>query len=51
MLNVAQGLQKQALSTGFDSTVASTQVGLSINPGTSGVWTFQVIAANIENYV
>ena len=51
MMNVTQGLKRQALSTGFDVTSASTVAGLSVNPGTAGVWTFQVIAAHLENYI
>jgi len=50
MMNVKQGLQRQSLSTGFDVTPASTVAGLSVNPGTAGVWTFQVVAAHLENY-
>lgn len=51
MMNVTQGLQRQVLSTSFDVTPASTQVGLSVNPGTSGVWTFHLVSASLENYV
>ena len=40
---------RTATSTAFDSQVASTKVGLSINPGTAGVWTFQVITAELVN--
>lgn len=40
---------RTATSTAFDSQVASTKVGLSINPGTAGVWTFQVITAELIN--
>jgi len=36
-------------STAFDSTPANTKVGLSINPGTAGVWTFQVVASELAN--
>lgn len=39
----------QGTSTAFDSTPASTKVGLSVNPGASGVWTFQVIASELAN--
>jgi hypothetical protein len=39
----------QGVSTAFDSTPANTKVGLSINPGTAGVWTFQVVAAELQN--
>jgi hypothetical protein len=49
--NAAQEVIRNALSTAFDSTPASTKVGLSVNPGASGVWTFQVIAASLENVV
>ena len=39
----------QVTSAGFDTTVANTIVGLSVNPGTLGVWTHQVIAAEMLN--
>lgn len=39
---------QQAISTGFDSTGAGFKVGISVNPGTSGVWTFQIIDAQAE---
>jgi hypothetical protein len=51
LVNVTQGLQKQSLSTAFDVTPASTKIGLSVNPGTAGVWTFQVISAFLENAI
>lgn len=35
----------QAGSVGFDTTVAGTIVGVSVNPGASGVWTHQVVMA------
>lgn len=35
----------QVTSAGFDTTVAGTIVGVSVNPGASGVWTHQVISA------
>jgi hypothetical protein len=49
--NIAQTVIRQALSTGFDVTVASIKAGLSVNPGTAGVWTFQVIEATAENVI
>lgn len=36
-------------SAQFDSTPANTKVGLSINPGTAGVWTFQVVSSELCN--
>lgn len=39
----------QAVSAGFDTTVASLIVGVSVNPGAAGVWTHQVIAAEVSN--
>jgi hypothetical protein len=35
----------QVTSAGFDTTVAGTIVGVSVNPGAAGVWTHQVISA------
>lgn len=34
---------------GFDSTVASLQAGLSVNPGTGGAWSIRQCHAVIEN--
>lgn len=39
----------QVTSAGFDTTVAGTIIGLSVNPGAAGVWTHQVIAAEMKN--
>lgn len=39
----------QVSSAGFDTTVAGLIVGLSCNPGAAGVWTHQVIAAEMAN--
>jgi hypothetical protein len=49
--NAAQKQIKQSLSTAFDVTPASTKAGLSVNPGTNGVWTFQIVAAKLLNAV
>lgn len=38
---------KQTTSAGFDMTVASLIVGVSCNPGASGVWTFQLVSAEV----
>ena len=38
-----------ALSTGFNITGATLSAGLSVNPGTAGVWTFQLIEAEALN--
>lgn len=32
-----------AVSAGFDTTVANLFVGVSVNPGASGVWTHQIV--------
>lgn len=40
---------QQVTSSGFDTTVAGTIVGLSVNPGASGVWTLQVVGAELCN--
>lgn len=39
----------QVTSSGFDTTVANLIVGVSVNPGASGVWTHQVITAELAN--
>lgn len=42
---------KAAVSTGFDVTPANTKVGLSVNSGANGNWTFQVVSAHAINIV
>ena len=49
--NDEPGDAKSALSTGFDLTPSGLQVGLSVNPGASAVWTFQVISAELLNVI
>lgn len=39
----------QVTSSGFDTTVANLIVGVSVNPGASGVWTHAVIKAEMLN--
>lgn len=39
----------QVTSAGFDTTPASTKIGVSVNPGTAGVWTHQVVTAEMLN--
>lgn len=39
----------QVTSAGFDTTVASLIVGVSVNPGAAGVWTHQVVKAEMLN--
>lgn len=43
------GATLQVTSAGFDTTVANLFVGVSVNPGASGVWTHQVILAEAFN--
>jgi hypothetical protein len=38
----------QGVSAGFDTTTV-TGVGVSVNPGTAGVWTFTMATAEIQN--
>lgn len=38
----------QATSATFDNTVANLIVGISCNPGASGVWTHQVVVGSVE---
>jgi hypothetical protein len=39
----------QVTSAGFVTTTAGLIVGVSVNPGLSGVWTHQVVAAEMAN--
>lgn len=39
----------QTTSAGFDTTVAGLIIGVSCNPGSAGVWTHQLIAAEMSN--
>lgn len=39
----------QTTSSGFDTTTASLIVGVSVDPGASGVWTHQVVTAEMCN--
>lgn len=38
-----------ALSAGFDSTVANSRIGISVNGGTSAAWTVELVQAELEN--
>jgi hypothetical protein len=40
---------QQVTSAGFDTTVAGTIIGVSVNPGAAGVWTFPVVGAQMLN--
>jgi hypothetical protein len=44
------GQALQVTSGGFDSTVASTQIGASLNAGTSAAWTVQLVNARLEQF-
>lgn len=44
------GQALQVTSSGFDSTVASTQIGASLNAGTSASWTLQLVNAELKTY-
>ena len=39
----------QVTSSGFDTTVAGSIIGISVNPGSAGVWTHQLIMAEMLN--
>ena len=39
----------QVTSGGFDSTVANSKIGVSVNGGTSASWTVQLVQAELEN--
>lgn len=43
-MNGAQGQFLTATSAAFDMTVAGLRVGVSVNPGASGVWTHQLVS-------
>ncbi len=45
----AQCLALQTTSAGFDTTAAGLIVGVSVNPGASGVWTHQVVISEMSN--
>lgn len=49
--NKAQAQIIQNTSATFDNTSASLIVGLSVNPGASGVWTFEQMTTEIFNLV
>lgn len=49
--NVATALIRDQLSTPFTITPGNTRVGIAVQPGVSGVWTFQLVAAVAENTV
>lgn len=49
LANKAQAQIIRATSANFDNTSASLIIGLSVNPGTSGVWTFQHVSAEALN--
>jgi len=39
----------QVTSSGFDTTVAGSIIGISVNPGSAGVWIHQLIMAEMLN--
>jgi hypothetical protein len=39
----------QVTSAGFDTTIAGTIIGVSVNPGAAGVWTHQVVKSEMLN--
>lgn len=49
--NVANPVVAAALSTPFTITPGSTKVGVAVQPGVSGVWTFQLVSAFAENVI
>ena len=42
---------RNAVSAGFDSTVANLQIGVSVNGGASAAWTTNVVQADLLNLV
>lgn len=49
--NAAQGQILQALSATFDTTPSGSIIGISCNPGASGVWTFQDVSVTAHNLI
>lgn len=49
LANAAQEQLFQAVSGSFDNTSASLIIGVSSNPGASGVWTFKTVSVHAQN--
>lgn len=47
--NTVGGLVLQNTSAGFNTTTAGLIVGVTVNPGTAGVWTHQLVKAEMLN--
>lgn len=47
--NAVRTYQGQAVSSGFNSTTAATQIGVSANGGSSAAWTLQQCVAELFN--
>ena len=47
--NVARPQIYNVTSAAFDNSGGTLQVGVSVNPGASGVWTFQLVTAEVLN--
>jgi hypothetical protein len=48
-LSVEPGPTVQAVSAAFDTAVANSIIGLSVNGGGSAAWTVQLVEAKVEN--
>jgi hypothetical protein len=48
-LSVEPGPTVQAASAAFDTAIANSIIGLSVNGGTSAAWTVQLVEAKVEN--
>lgn len=48
LANAAQEQIKQAISGTFDTTPSGSIIGVSCNPGASGVWTFQSVSVTAD---
>jgi hypothetical protein len=48
-LSVEPGPTVQAVSAAFDTAIANSIIGLSVNGGTSAAWTVQLVEAKVEN--
>lgn len=51
LANKAQAMLFSTTSATFDNSGASLIAGVSVNPGASGVWTFQLVAAEACNLI
>lgn len=51
LANVSRPQNFSSVSSTFDNTSTSLITGISVNPGASGVWTFQVVSVEAYNFI